>query len=340
MNERHKFPARHVRTHYLIAATVPALIVLLSITGFVWAQKPVRVVVDGRTLEVKTHADDVGSLLGEVGVRLGAGDVVVPSPSSRVEAGAEIVVRRAVPIVLALGDQQLELDVVGETVADALVAAGADPSACTGVQPALSDPLRPHMVITVPDVFVRLERESVPMPPTTKTKKDPKLAKGRRVVVNEGAPGTMLRIYRVLVRDGIEGTRTLTAEEVVTPPVARVVAVGTAVSPTASVAAAKPQKPKARTPGRELTVVATGYSAQQPDLDNRTATGAIARQGVMAVDPDVIPLGTRVYVPGYGYAVAADTGGAISGTRVDLCFDTVLEAVRWGRRTVSIVILD
>jgi 3D (Asp-Asp-Asp) domain-containing protein len=89
-----------------------------------------------------------------------------------------------------------------------------------------------------------------------------------------------------------------------------------------------------------MRVVATGYSAKQPGLDSTTATGALARRGVVAVDPSVIPLGTRMFVPGYGYAVAADTGGAVKGAHVDLCFDTVAEAVDWGRRSVTIVILD
>jgi 3D (Asp-Asp-Asp) domain-containing protein len=61
---------------------------------------------------------------------------------------------------------------------------------------------------------------------------------------------------------------------------------------------------------------------------------------VIAVDPRVIPLGTHVYVPGYGYAVAADTGGAIKGRRIDLCFETVGQCDRWGRRDVTIIVLD
>ncbi len=70
-----------------------------------------------------------------------------------------------------------------------------------------------------------------------------------------------------------------------------------------------------------------------------TATGRKAAYGIAAVDPRVIPLGTRLYIPGYGYAIAADTGGAIKGYRIDLCFNTRDEAIRWGRRTVTVYIL-
>ena len=80
-----------------------------------------------------------------------------------------------------------------------------------------------------------------------------------------------------------------------------------------------------------LTVTATGYS-----IDGRTATGAPTGWGVVAVDPSVIPLGTRLSIPGYGSGVAADTGGAIQGATIDLWFPTVAQANAWGRRTVTI----
>ena len=71
----------------------------------------------------------------------------------------------------------------------------------------------------------------------------------------------------------------------------------------------------------------------------KTAIGMLARQGVVAVDPSVIPLGTHLHIEGYGNAVAGDTGGAIHGNKVDLCFNTYLEAMRFGRRTVKVHIL-
>lgn len=82
---------------------------------------------------------------------------------------------------------------------------------------------------------------------------------------------------------------------------------------------------------RLLTVVATGYA-----LPGRTASGIPVGPGVVAVDPSVIPLGTRLSIPGYGQGVAADTGGAIVGARIDLWFSSHAEAMAWGRRTVTI----
>jgi 3D (Asp-Asp-Asp) domain-containing protein len=95
----------------------------------------------------------------------------------------------------------------------------------------------------------------------------------------------------------------------------------------AQTAAAAPLADGART----LTVTATGYA-----LPGRTATGLPVGWGVVAVDPAVIPLGTRMTIPGYGEGVAADTGSAVQGYTIDLWFPSVAEALAWGRRTVTI----
>lgn len=85
--------------------------------------------------------------------------------------------------------------------------------------------------------------------------------------------------------------------------------------------------------GRTLTVSATGYA-----LRGRTATGIETAPGVVAVDPSVIPLGTRMTIPGYGEGIAADTGGAVHGNIIDLWFPTTEQALAWGRRTVTITL--
>jgi 3D (Asp-Asp-Asp) domain-containing protein/peptidoglycan hydrolase CwlO-like protein len=93
-----------------------------------------------------------------------------------------------------------------------------------------------------------------------------------------------------------------------------------------------PPPPPASAPGT-ITVTATGYS-----LPGHTATGLPVGYGVVAVDPAVIPLGTRMTIPGYGEGVAADTGTAVTGYTVDLWFPTLADALAWGRRTVTITL--
>jgi cystine transport system substrate-binding protein len=98
-------------------------------------------------------------------------------------------------------------------------------------------------------------------------------------------------------------------------------------------AASTPTAPSPPASGTTLVVTATGYS-----LAGHTATGLPAGWGVVAVDPSVIPLGTRLTIPGYGEGVAADTGGAVHGASIDLWFPTPAQAMAWGRRTVTITV--
>ncbi len=96
-----------------------------------------------------------------------------------------------------------------------------------------------------------------------------------------------------------------------------------------------------RPTGKVMMMVATAYSPQEPGLDESTASGMRATRGVVAVDPRVIPLGTRLHVEGYGNCIAGDTGSAIKGNRIDLCFDTLEEMEAFGGyRTVRVEILD
>lgn len=96
-----------------------------------------------------------------------------------------------------------------------------------------------------------------------------------------------------------------------------------------------------RPTGKVLMMVATAYSPQEPGLDHSTASGMRATKGVVAVDPRVIPLGTRLHVEGYGNCIAGDTGSAIKGNRIDLCFDTLEEMEAFGGyRTLRVEILD
>ena len=89
-----------------------------------------------------------------------------------------------------------------------------------------------------------------------------------------------------------------------------------------------------------LQVQATGYTPYDAGCTGITATGTRAGYGTIAVDPSVIPLGTQLYIPGYGYGIAADTGGAIKGNKIDLCYETKSDAFSWGRRNVTIYIVD
>jgi 3D (Asp-Asp-Asp) domain-containing protein len=312
----------------------------------VWAQKQVTIVVDGKTLHVASQAPDVAGLLSEAGVSAGAADLVFPSKGTKVTAGMSVVVRHAVPVTVVLGSSQNRIDVVGKTVADALVAAGVDPAAASGVRPSLDAPLKRGMRISVPDCFSRVTAENATVPFTTETRPNGMLPKGIRRVIRPGRAGASIRVFRTVVVGGVEGAPTLAAEKIVKPAVAEIVSVGTGDGSTAH------QLEVARMPakllrasnvpsGRRMRVVATAYSAEEPGASPWAASGwGRCEKGVVAVDPNLIPLGTHLYIPGYGYAIAADTGGLIKGHHIDLCFDSMGELRAWGKRYVTIILLD
>ena len=107
-----------------------------------------------------------------------------------------------------------------------------------------------------------------------------------------------------------------------------------ALSASAGAAPAQVDAPSAPlASGQTLTVVATGYA-----LTGQTATGLRTAWGVVAVDPAIIPLGTRMTIPGYGEGVAADVGNAVRGASIDLWFPTRQQALAWGRRVVTITL--
>ena len=90
---------------------------------------------------------------------------------------------------------------------------------------------------------------------------------------------------------------------------------------------------------RRIVMDASAYTADDPGNSGFTATGLRLRRGMVSVDPDVIPLGSQLYIEGYGYATAEDTGGSIVGNRIDLAMDSITEALNFGRREVVVYVL-
>ena len=118
-----------------------------------------------------------------------------------------------------------------------------------------------------------------------------------------------------------------------------------APAPAQSTAPAQSSAPaKAPQSGKEMTVSATAYTAFCTGCSGVTATGIDLRanpnQKVIAVDPTVIPLGSTVWVEGYGTAIAGDTGGAIKGNKIDVFIPSRDAALQWGRKNVTIKILE
>lgn len=103
---------------------------------------------------------------------------------------------------------------------------------------------------------------------------------------------------------------------------------------------AREARRKPNTYRKKLTLEATAYTSRDPGSGNLTKREHLLRPGLVAVDPKVIPLGTRLYIEGYGYAIADDIGRAIKGARVDLAYENRKDALKFGRKKVNVLVLD
>lgn len=158
---------------------------------------------------------------------------------------------------------------------------------------------------------------------------------GRLVKVQGGKPGAMTRTIEIVFRDGKAVSRRTVREER-TEPTPTVFHMGRASRGFQTSRGAFKRS-------RVLTMSATAYDPSPrtigPGATGRTRMGMRATFGMVAVDPRVIPLGSLVFVEGYGFAIASDTGGAIKGMKIDLCFDSRAQALAFGRRTVRVHVL-
>lgn len=151
---------------------------------------------------------------------------------------------------------------------------------------------------------------------------------GEQRILQKGEKGIEKDVYEVVCEDGQEVARHFLEKVKVKEPVKQIVALGTRQTVSRGGNSLKFTE--------TYKMTATAYT----HTGNRTATGIWPSVGVVAVDPRVIPLGTRLYVDGYGYATAADVGGLIKGKRIDVFLETKEETRRWGRRDVQVFVLD
>lgn len=322
--------------HYRIATTVVCSLLTLSMLMSVVTVSIHKITVldDGEQVaKYFSVFTDEETILERNDLLLGEGDEVALR-----EDGGEITlsIARAFPTyVMADGEKNVVL-LVGGTVADALKKAGITCGAEDVVSQPLDQVLESGMEIQVDRVCTKTVEETEEIEYDTKKLRTNDLYVGNNREIQKGKNGEKKLTYEVTYVNGEEADRKLISEEVIEEPVERIVEIGSKIKSSFKTTSSTPTTYKKRM-AMECTAYAAGGS---------TATGRPAQWGVIAVDPRVIPLGTRVYVESadgkyiYGEAIAADTGGAIKGNIIDICVNSNAEAYRFGRRTVNVYILD
>lgn len=322
-------------------ALLAALVLLIFAGAGVWAlsPKPVLVVVDdhGQSVEFWTKKRLLETALAAEGIAVSSEDHVSLPLETSLKGHKEVrlTIRRAVLVHLIVGGELQEVKSAAATVGDLLaqyqITLGVKDSVAPDPTSAITSGMEVKVVRRTEEIVV----SQVEIPYNLIRRDDRTMTVGQMKELQEGAPGTM-EVREVIYReDGQEIGREVLEETVVQEAVPQIVAYG-----TLGVVSRGGTEYRYT---REIVMEATGYTAgpeSNPNGNGYTYTGMKAVRGVVAVDPRVIPLYTRVYVEGYGPAIAADIGGAIKGNKIDLCFDTVEEALQWGRRPAKVYILD
>ncbi len=304
---------------------------VLSLTGFAGAnatteQHSATIEVlfqsrDGFT-QAPTQARTVGQFLQERGIIPGPLDYVRPSSDTAISSGMTIEYDRAVPVRLATGAGVKTLMTAALDVGAFLEESGILLGRYDVVHPSLADPIVAGGTIAISHVmhWISVQRASIAQ--KTIRRLDYTLPPGHKKMLAPGRPGVReTTIAYTQIGDALR--EHVVASRVVRPAKMRIIAEGFTE----------------RLAAHSLAMEATAYSASCAGCDGYTASGRRAGHGIVAVDPRVIPLGTRLFIPGYGYAVAGDTGGAIRGMRIDLGFDSQGDALEFGRRTVKVYTL-
>ena len=276
---------------------------------------PFTLIEDGQRLELRSSRETLATALRDVGVRVGPGDQVRPPLNTELTAGLEVHVEHAIPVVVTLADGKLILYSLSPTVGDALLEGGLELPAQYVLDPPPEAPLTPGLAIHLVSISERQELEETHLEGLAIYRPDSSLSWGESRIV-PGRHGRRFRQYHMVYENDQLISRELTAEWYDPEPVNTVIYY--------SAATPAPGIPDGQQVVQVLRVYATWYnpaSAGRPPSDPAygiTATGVPVVRGVVAVDPGVIPLGTHMYIPGYGYGIAADTGGAILGNRIDV----------------------
>lgn len=330
------------------AILLPLAIALLLLSQTAFAQTTYVITDGSRVLVHTTNATDPEAVLGEAGLKLGADDTYT---TQAVNGSSEIYVRRSQSIRIDYYGEQMEVSSFGETVEALLNRLNLS----WGAEDTISLPLTAEtydgMELTVASVIQENQTYTTVLAHETVYCNDASLRSGEEKVLTEGVDGQMVCEAMVTYVNGEESDRRVLSQRVTDQPVAEIIAVGTdeTVSQTDLSQKLVIGNGTITLPtGEVLTYTGAITSSATAYCDKgTTAIGTEARVGAIAVDPSVIPYGTRMFIMSvdgeyvYGIATAEDTGSRdhIVGTRIDLHFDTKAECIRFGNRDCIVFFL-
>lgn len=271
----------------------------------------------------------------------------VAASNDEVQSGAQ---RRQL-VTVYHGGQVTQVSTMGETVGQLLERLSIPYEGAYSLDTPADTETYNGMSVRVDWIVTNTESYTVELPYETVFVEDTSLPLGEEKVLTEGVSGQALCTAEVVYENSVESSRTVLEQEVILEPVNCVVAVGTGENAETGGELYVGENYIELPTGEVLTYthsdvyMATAYTAWIDDMTGTTATGTKARVGAVAVDPDLIPYGTRMFIVTndgqyiYGIATAEDCGGGVNGKHIDLFFDTEAECWQFGVRNITVYFL-
>lgn len=331
-----------------ILLIIPVIMGLMLTTAFGFPENKAVVIQAGtETMTVQTAAATVGELLNEKNLIVAEAEYVTPGPEVMLENGMTVTVHSAQPVWLAVDGTEERILTTEKTVRGFLHSAGIELGPDDEVEPYMMSLLQPETRVKVIRVRKDYYQETVVLPPQQITRFTDDLKPDEVRQVQAGEPGRMLVRRARVTRDGEPAGEELVSTHVLKPARDHVIEQGKEKLVLTA-------DGTLRRYTAVYTMTATAYDAGYHSTGKNpgdhgygiTRSGTRVRPGVVAVDPKVIPLGSTLYVESagrsasYGISYAEDTGGAIKGNRIDLYYESRSEALRFGRQSVTVYVLE
>lgn len=291
----------------------------------------------------KTRQEKINDFFKESNITVSDNDILTFSLSGNVEDGKVLEIKKGKPITIETDGTKRRVITSKTNVADALAENGIQIGADDWAVPSFETEISDNLNITLRRIEGKEETVTEQYAAPVENRTDDSMFSDEKRIEN-GTNGEKEVVYRVLYEDGNEVYREAVSESITKEAVPPVVTVGTKERPSIT------RGGKTYVYSKKLTVKATAYdtSPEENGGYSRTALGMKPGFGIVAVDPRVIPLGSKLYIESsddgkswtYGYAIAGDTGGAIKGNRVDLCYNSQYECILFGRRSATVYILE
>lgn len=338
---------RHFMNNPKAKAIACIIGVTVCITGTVTVfelRKTVVVSIDNVESTFVTYKGSVDEVLKENGIEVNEKDKIEPSLDSKLSENEVIKLKKAVPVEIIANGSKIEIDTAEDTVEDMLDVEndylkenGIDfDKSVDEISCKLNDKVEEGLSVQLTKVETKdiVEKEQIAF--DTVIEKDENLESTVKKVKQEGVNGEKEITYKVVYKDGVETKREVKSTKTLSEPTNKVVVQGTALVYASRGANGQSISIKGK---KQISCTATAYSGGALTRTGSKPSRNVDGISTIAVDPSVIPLGTKVFVDGYGYAIASDTGGAIKGNKIDVYFNNSDETQRWGIKTVNVTIV-